>query len=99
MIANIPTPTASGNQPPSASLPRFAEKNEKSMTTSGRYSASAAPSDQPQLTRQIRENKNDVIDIVPVTAMPYAAASRVLDPNANTSARHAIIRIQLISGM
>ena len=36
--------------------------------------------------------------IVPVTAMPYAAASRVDSWNPRTSATQAMARLQLISG-
>ena len=37
--------------------------------------------------------------IVPVTAMPYAAASPELLRNCSTSAMHPAIRSQFISGM
>src|SRR5690242_13528000 len=99
MMMNSPVPTASGNHPPAATLTRFAEKNDTSMMTSGMYSASAAPSDHRQLRTATRKNRNDVIVMVPVTAMPYAAARPELEPNASTSATHATISIQLISGM
>src|ERR1044071_2927431 len=59
MIANAMMPPASGNQPPAAILIRFDEKNAPSITTSGTYSASAAPSDQPQLRRQTRKIRYD----------------------------------------
>jgi hypothetical protein len=48
--------------------------------------------------RALLEDANDVIAIVPVTAIPYAAASRLDSLNPMTSAMQAIARPQLISG-
>ena len=40
-----------------------------------------------------------MIVIVPVTAVPYAAARAVDEPNDTTSSRHETIRAALTSGM
>ena len=45
MITKTPAPTASGNQPPAAIFTTFAEKNERSISTNGMNSSSAAGSE------------------------------------------------------
>ena len=45
IIANAPTPTASGNQPPAAIFSTLAPRNARSMATNGMNSASATPSE------------------------------------------------------
>ena len=73
---------ASGTQPPCAILATFAPKNARSMTRNARDQRRPAHSGQPQRCARRPRRAIDVIAIVPVTAMPYAAPSALDDPEA-----------------
>ena len=57
-----------------------------------------ATRDQPQCTWAYAANRIVVMNIVPVTESPKAAAMAADDPNAITSPRHATISDQFTNG-
>ena len=68
--------------------------NERKRTSSG----TARPADQFHDFRVTSKKTRDVIAIVPLTAMPYADASRADSLKPTTRPMHATISPQLRSG-
>ena len=61
---------ASGNQPPSTTLSRLAEKKVRSMTTKNAVAATASQRLRCQVWRTTKKVSSVVMSMVPVTAMP-----------------------------
>ncbi len=72
-------PTRMGNQPPSWILIRLALKNATSTVRKSEVSALAPHLGQRHRSHMMVWKRSVVVSIVPVTAIPYAAA-RLLDP-------------------
>ena len=89
--ANIEMPITVGTQPPSKNLSVFARKNGMSTERKSTSNGSAFHNGHFQLRVATKKKTTEVIDIAPVTAMPYAAV-RLLDFwKITTSARQATI--------
>ena len=68
--AKMNPPATSGNQPPSATLTRFAERKERSTARKAKVSGQTTQRDQRHRSRATRWKSSVVMVIVPVTAMP-----------------------------
>ena len=82
MTANTTAPSASGNQPPSSTLCSAAAKN--ASVDHGRRSpwrARRATADSASRSGRTKKVRSVVTSIVPITATPYAEASRDELPN------------------
>ncbi len=98
IMANMMQPRAKGNHPPANNFRAFAAKNGTSMIKRTMSRTLTKRADQSQLYRATEQARIVVITIVPVTAIPYAAA-RLLDSlNAITTTMTATNSIQLING-
>ena len=95
---NTPRPNASGNQPPSTIFTTFALKKPTSTSRNAPNSATHAGRLQRQIRRATTNASTVVIAIVPVTAIPYAAARLVDDPKPSTSATTPTNSIRLMPG-
>ena len=80
-----------GTQPPYSILIMFAEKNARSITRNIAVIGRMCASDQFHRARATTPNSTDVIAIVPVTAMPYAAPSDSDERKPMTSSRQPTI--------
>src|SRR5690348_18428998 len=89
---------AIGTHPPYQILMTFAANSEMSIVRNASMIGRTWASDQFQRDRATTAKRSDVIAIVPVTAMPYAAPIACEDPNATTRTIHPIMRMLLISG-
>src|SRR5262249_1720418 len=85
MITIITLASVSGNQPPSITFMRFAERNVASTTMNGTITAMVQASDRPQTLGTTIKARIASTTIVPVTAMPYADASAVDERNSATN--------------
>ena len=88
---------ASGNQPPSSTFTRFAPKNEASTTRKSTVRGCAFQRGQRHRSRMTRWKRSVVMIIVPVTAMPYAAASAKDDLKPRTSAGIAVTGTMMVT--
>src|SRR6266581_2318787 len=88
-----------GTQPPNAILMVFAEKSDASTAKKTTVIGTMWASDQFQRDRATTAKSREVIAIVPVTAMPYAAPIDCDDLKNRTRSRQPNPRILLISGM
>ena len=95
--AKTARPKASGNQPPAKILSELAEKNARSISTKGRTQQSASAGFHPHWSRATTKTSTLVMSMVPVTAMPYAAARLLDEPKPITSAITATSSSQLIA--
>ena len=95
----ISRPKTSGNQPPAGIFTALAEKSMMSISTNGTAQASASRRDHFHSRLTTTNATRFVINIVPVTAMPYAAARLLDDLKPTTSATTVSSNIQLIAGM
>ena len=92
-------PNASGTQPPSMTLRRFALRNMRSTNRKGRMSAAVATSDQRHTFQTTMNAITPVTTIVPVTAMPYAEASALEERNSATSKSTPMRRNEFTRGI
>ena len=97
ITVNRTKPSTIGTQPPWATLATLAPKNARS-TIRNRISK-AKEGRNPMRLRMTAKKRTDVTAIVPVTAMPYAAARPDEFRKPSTSAMHASASPMLTSGM
>ena len=95
---NTTRPKASGNQPPSGIFTILAKKKPKSITRKGIAPTKARSGLHFQSRTATATASTLVISIVPVTAIPYAAARLEEDPKPMTNPTMEISSIQLIAG-
>ena len=93
-----PSPITSGNQPPWGILNRFAPRKAESTTNNGKVTPIALGQDQFHRTLATTRKSTVVMNMVIVTATPYAAARPDEDPKAITRPTAAIARTQLMWG-
>jgi hypothetical protein len=98
IIVMMMSATTIGNQPPSGIFATLAPKKPRSTTSSGTDTASTRPSGQSQRLCTKAPISTVVTAIVPVTAMPYAAARALELPKLSTSEIAPIISSQLMAG-
>ena len=77
----------------------LAPKNARSIVRKTPTTPTIFSADHPQRSRATTMNIVDVMVIVEITAMPYAAARFDDDSNPSTSRMHATISIQFTAGM
>jgi hypothetical protein len=93
-----PMPIRIGSQPPLKTLTRLAPRNARS-TTPNPTAASTICHVRHLPSRRCRTRNSTIVAvIVPVTAMPYAAASFAERSNANTRMSTAASSAQLTNG-
>jgi hypothetical protein len=88
----------SGTHPPAAILTALAPKKARSIERNPAVSSTTVVMDQPHRPRATTAKRILVTTIVPVTAMPYAAASAPAERKVTTSKRHPTMSAALISG-
>ena len=94
-----PHASSSGTKPPCSTRCRFDDRKISSINANGATIAAASANGRFH-SRQITMNTMQVlISISPVMEMPYAAASRVEEPNAKVSTSTPANRIQLTCGI
>jgi hypothetical protein len=98
MTTKNPAPTKIGTQPPSRNFKRFAPKNGRSNDRNSTSSGSDFHMGHFHVARVTEKKAIDVMPIVPLTAMPYAAARRDDSRNDKTSTMHATASPQLMAG-
>src|SRR6266478_5095125 len=87
-----------GTKPPPANFRRLAANNGTSKDRKSASNASAFHGGHFQIVRVTSKKMIEVISMVPVTAIPYAAARPVELRKVTTNARQARARAQLIRG-
>ena len=90
---------AMGTQPPCSILMTLATRKLRSTRRNAAVMPTTCGRDQFQRPRATTANSTEVMAIVPVTAMPYAALSALEFWNARTRIRHPTISALLTSGM
>jgi hypothetical protein len=92
-------PRTSGTQPPFCTFTRFAARNATSTMRKMLVTVVAFHDSQRKRSRATTSKSNVVMNIVPVTAMPYAAPRLEVFLNATTTRRHPTAMNQLTSGI
>ncbi|MNI45254.1 hypothetical protein D3C73_996730 [compost metagenome] len=98
-MVNITRPSVSGSQPPEISLSRFAENSGISMHRKATRIRNTKYLFQCQFLRATVVDRIDVSTIVPVTAIPYAAARLLECSKLTITITTAMYSIQLTNGI
>jgi hypothetical protein len=98
MSVNSSEPITSGSHPPWVIFSAFAPKNARSMNRKMPVTTAATAGCQPHRSVATTWSSAAVMTIVSVTAMPYAAASAVDEPNPMTMTIVLTMRAQLTCG-
>ena len=97
-MLNTHSAIASGNHPPCRTLVRLAAKNVRSTIQNATAPVTVIHNGRCHSARTTKKNSSVSIASVPVTAIPYADASRSEEPKPSTSATTAAKMIQFAAG-